>query len=112
MRVGRWRTLRTLRTTTLGELNCSAVYDLTSHIKVRAGYEIMWLNGRALAYPRGKVIGGSSSINAMGYVRGHRGDYDRWAASGLYSPLRERLTFRTCSPMAGCSWPSKVNAAS
>ncbi len=38
-----------LRTTTLGELNASAVYDLTSHIKVRAGYEIMWLNGRALA---------------------------------------------------------------
>ena len=29
------------------------------------------------------VIGGSSSINAMAYVRGHPGDYDRWAASGL-----------------------------
>jgi len=41
------------------------------------------LNGRSLAYPRGKVIGGSSSINAMAYVRGNRGDYDRWAEAGL-----------------------------
>ena len=41
------------------------------------------MNGRRIEIPRGKVIGGSSSINAMAYVRGHRGDYDRWAASGL-----------------------------
>ncbi len=41
------------------------------------------LNGRRIECARGKVIGGSSSINAMAYVRGHRGDYDRWAASGL-----------------------------
>jgi 4-pyridoxate dehydrogenase len=41
------------------------------------------MNGRRIDIPRGKVIGGSSSINAMAYVRGHRGDYDRWAASGL-----------------------------
>jgi choline dehydrogenase/4-pyridoxate dehydrogenase len=41
------------------------------------------MDGRALECARGKVIGGSSSINAMAYVRGHRGDYDRWAASGL-----------------------------
>jgi 4-pyridoxate dehydrogenase len=41
------------------------------------------LNGRRIECARGKVIGGSSSINAMGYVRGNRGDYDRWARSGL-----------------------------
>ncbi len=39
--------------------------------------------GRGLECARGRVIGGSSSINAMAYVRGHPGDYDRWAASGL-----------------------------
>ena len=39
--------------------------------------------GRRIETARGKVIGGSNSINAMGYIRGHRGDYDRWAASGL-----------------------------
>jgi 4-pyridoxate dehydrogenase len=41
------------------------------------------LNGRQIECARGKVIGGCSSINAMAYVRGHRADYDRWAANGL-----------------------------
>ncbi|MBO9477322.1 choline dehydrogenase [Shimia sp. R11_0] len=40
------------------------------------------LGGRRLVCPRGKVIGGSSSINGMVYVRGHAGDYDHWAESG------------------------------
>jgi choline dehydrogenase-like flavoprotein len=41
------------------------------------------LNGRALNYPRGKVIGGSSSINAMIYMRGQARDYDHWRQLGL-----------------------------
>jgi choline dehydrogenase-like flavoprotein len=56
------------------------------------------LNGRALAYPRGKVIGGSSAINAMISMRGQAADYDHWRQLGLagwsYSdvqPLFRRL---------------------
>ena len=40
------------------------------------------LNGRRGYQPRGKVLGGSSSINAMVYARGHAQDYDHWAAQG------------------------------
>ena len=40
------------------------------------------LGGRTLPVPRGKVIGGSSSINGMVYVRGHAADFDHWAEAG------------------------------
>lgn len=41
------------------------------------------LNGRALEWPRGKVMGGSSSLNGLLYVRGQPEDYDRWAQMGF-----------------------------
>ena len=40
------------------------------------------LDNRVTFWPRGKVLGGSSSINAMVYVRGQPGDFDDWAAAG------------------------------
>ncbi len=40
------------------------------------------LNGRQLGYPRGRVLGGCSSINGMIYMRGQSADYDSWAAEG------------------------------
>ncbi len=51
------------------------------------------LNGRSLRYPRGKVIGGSSSINGMIYMRGQARDYDHWGALG-----NEGWSWRECLP--------------
>jgi choline dehydrogenase len=42
-----------------------------------------FLDGRRLTHPRGRVLGGSSSINGMVYIRGHARDYDGWAQTGL-----------------------------
>ncbi|HLW26416.1 MAG TPA: choline dehydrogenase [Kiloniellales bacterium] len=41
------------------------------------------MDGRSIYCPRGRVLGGSSSINGMAYVRGHARDYDRWGQAGL-----------------------------
>ena len=40
------------------------------------------LDGRRIGTPRGRTLGGSSSINGMVYIRGHARDYDQWAAQG------------------------------
>src|SRR6516165_8957301 len=42
-----------------------------------------YLDNRRVYLPRGRMLGGSSSMNAMIYIRGHRSDYDEWAASGV-----------------------------
>ena len=56
---------------------------------------------------RGKVLGGSSSINVMAYVRGHRGDYDRWAQNGCrgWSYAEVLPYFKRCE-----SWEKGENA--
>ncbi|HKJ17378.1 MAG TPA: choline dehydrogenase [Xanthomonadales bacterium] len=58
---------------------------LVRHPHLNWGYETEpqeHLNNRKLYWPRGRVLGGSSAINAMCYCRGHQIDYDEWAANG------------------------------
>jgi choline dehydrogenase len=53
--------------------------------KVNWGFETVpqaQLNNRSMWYPQGRTIGGSTSINAMIYIRGHKQDYEKWAAMG------------------------------
>jgi choline dehydrogenase-like flavoprotein len=59
--------------------------QLATNTRINWAYETEaqdGLNQRKLYWPRGKVLGGSSSINAMVYIRGQREDYDNWAALG------------------------------
>ncbi len=58
---------------------------LAGNTRINWNYETVpqpGLGGRTIWWPRGKVLGGSSSINAMCYIRGVPGDYDAWAAQG------------------------------
>ena len=62
----------------MGKLFNSGIYNWRYHTE-----PVERLNGRSLYWPRGKVLGGSSTINGMLYVRGNSHDFDRWAQLGL-----------------------------
>jgi choline dehydrogenase len=77
------------------------------------------LNGRILNYPRGRVIGGCSAINAMIYMRGQAEDYDTWRQMGLEGwswddvvPLfkRQEDNYRGASAMHGTGGPWRIEA--
>ena len=62
----------------MGKLMHSGIYNWQYHTEPEAQ-----LAGRRVYWPRGKVLGGSSTINGMIYVRGNPADYDAWAQAGL-----------------------------
>jgi choline dehydrogenase len=75
------------------------------------------MNGRRIYWPRGKTLGGSSSINGMIYIRGQREDYDHWAALGntgwgyddvLPYFIRSEGNVRGASAWHGADGPLKV----
>ena len=76
------------------------------------------LDGRRLYWPRGKVLGGSSSINAQIWLRGHPADYDAWAGDGAagwgYGEVlpyfrRAESTERGAGPAVGSTGPLRVS---
>jgi choline dehydrogenase len=75
----------------------AGVYSVYKDPSINWNYESEpepWLDQRNIELPRGKVLGGSSSINSMVYMRGHPTDYDRWASEfGL-----QKWTYAHCLP--------------
>ncbi|MES2100778.1 MAG: choline dehydrogenase [Pseudomonadota bacterium] len=76
------------------------------------------MNGRRIYWPRGKTLGGSSSINGLIYIRGQREDYDRWAALGntgwgfddvLPYFVKSEGNERGAIPLHGADGPLKVS---
>ncbi|TAL64987.1 MAG: choline dehydrogenase, partial [Burkholderiaceae bacterium] len=76
------------------------------------------MNGRRIYWPRGKTLGGSSSINGLIYIRGQREDYDHWAALGntgwgyddvLPYFIKSEGNQRGASPFHGGDGPLKVS---
>lgn len=67
------------------EIHVPAAYSKLNRTAVDWAYQTEpqeHIDGRRMYLPRGKTLGGSSSTNAMAYVRGNRADYDAWAAAG------------------------------
>ena len=63
----------------------AALFAITKHKTLNWRYSTApqaAMNGASVYIPRGRALGGSSSINGMVYIRGHRSDYDDWAAAG------------------------------
>ena len=77
----------------MGKLHEWGLFDWGYHTEPEPN-----LNGRKIGAERGKVLGGSSSINVMAYTRGHAGDYDRWAQKGArgWSYAEVLPYFRRC----------------
>jgi choline dehydrogenase len=76
------------------------------------------MNGRRIYWPRGKTLGGSSSINGLIYIRGQREDYDHWAALGnpgwgyddvLPYFIRSEANQRGADAFHGADGPLKVS---
>jgi choline dehydrogenase len=72
------------------------------------------LGGAVLPYPRGKVLGGSSSINAMAHVRGHHAAIDAWELAGAkgwgYDDLLQY--YRRSEHTEDCGWTRARRPAS
>ena len=67
-------------------------------------------NGRAIPYPRGRVLGGSSSINGMIYVRGQPEDFDHWASSAIAAGRGTTCCPISKRPRAGSAARTNITA--
>lgn len=88
-------------------LGMGKIYEHRLHDWKYKSEPVPGLNGRVLDVKRGKVLGGSSSINVMAYTRGHPGDYDRWSNNGAtgWSYAETLPYFKRCE-----SWEDGENS--
>jgi 4-pyridoxate dehydrogenase len=82
----------------MGKMHERGMFDWGYHTEPEAS-----LNGRRIEASRGKVLGGSSSVNVMAYTRGNAGDYDRWAQNGArgWSYAEVLPYFKRCETWEG-----------